>query len=96
MIRIQKNKDVFKYYISDMPNYFWRHELLKVSDVDANVPKLFALKESGIYENAVPKPKPKPKPKKKPGSKKLNFNIDQSNIVKRPRRKKKVNYAQFY
>ena len=96
MIRIQKNKDVFKYYISDMPNYFWRHELLKVSDVDTDVPKLFALKESGIYENAVPKPKPKPKPKKKPGSKKLNFNIDESNIVKRPRRKKKVNYAQFY
>ena len=80
-----------------MPNYFWRHELLKVgNNVDTDVPKLFELKEKGIYENAVPKPKPKPKPKKKPGSKKLNYNIDESNIVKRPRRKKKVNYAKFY
>ena len=95
MIRIQQNKDVFKYYLTDMPNYFWRHELLKVgNNVDTDVPKLFELREKGIYENAVPKPKPKPK--KKPGSKKLNYNIDESNIVKRPRRKKKVNYAKFY
>ena len=50
-----------------------------------------------------PKPKPKklkyvaPKPKKKkPGYKKLNFNVDESNIIAGPRRRRKprVNYAE--
>ena len=114
MIRIDKNKDVFKYYLTDMPNYFWRHELLKVGKVDSVVPKLFKIKEKGIneqgdwveqYEKLKNKPKPKPKKlkyvapkpkKKKPGYKKLNFNVDESNIIAGPRRRRKprVNYAE--
>ena len=95
MIRIDKNKDVFKYYISDMPHYFWRHELLKITgEVDNKVPKLFPLVDKKLYENAVPKKKKKkivPKVDKT-----IKLDVDQSNIIKRPRRKKKVNYAQFY
>ena len=103
MIRIKQNRDVFKFYISDMPNYFWRHELLKVvGEVDSELPKRsFELKDKMMYEKgswekpkASGKPKPKlekPKPKKIPKSE-----ISEEFILKRPRRKKRVDYAKFF
>ena len=94
MRRIQQNKDVFKYYISDMPNYFWRHELLKIGSVDKDVPKLFKLEDKKIYDgNYKPKKKKKKVVKK---DQKIKLDVDESNILRRGRRKEKVNYAQFY
>lgn len=137
LIRIKQNRDVFKYYLKDMPNYFWRHELLKVNGkVDTDVPpREFKLKEKMLSEKwdgqpkapkakapkAVPKPKtPKAVPRPKavppplrpkapkavprpatpppPVSKAIpKSELDTSNIITgRRRRKKRVNYAQFF
>ena len=98
MIRIKQNRDVFKFYISDMDYYFWRHELLKISGkVDTEVPKLFELKDKKIYEGKGPKPKAKPKKKKKVDKVEGSLDFDESNILAGKRkRKKKVNYAQYF
>ena len=96
MRRTKENNDVFKYWIENQPNYFWRHELLKISgEVDSGVPKLFPLKEKLIYEDFEGKPKPKPKPKK---DKTIKLDIDESNIIRgrRGRRRKKVDYTKYF
>ena len=50
MIRIKKNRDVYKFYIEGQDHYFWRHELLKVGKIDKKVPKLFDLVDRKVYE----------------------------------------------
>ena len=62
--------------------------------LDKTVPKLFPLAEKMEYAAWDGEKKAKKKAKKKP--KFASIDVDQSNIVKRPRRKKKVDYSKFY
>ena len=99
MVRIKKNRDVYKYYITDMNHYFWRHELLKVGNViDKKVPKLFKLVDKKVYDTVDGiKPKKKPKARrKKLETVEGKLDVSESNIITRPRRKKKVNYAKYF
>ena len=97
MRRTKKNNDVFKYWISGQPNFFWRHELLKLSgEVDTQVPKLFPLKENMLYEDFKGKPKPKPRKKNKPIP---PSKVDESNILpgrRSSRRKQRVDYTEYF
>ena len=100
MVRIKKNRDVYKFYISDMCHYFWRHELLKIGSViDTVVPKnLFKLVDKTVYATVDGI---KPKAKKKPKRKKLEkvegkLDVAESNIITRPRRKERVKYGKYF